>query len=258
MWERIKLLAKYYRFFGSRGVFLMIIAVLTRRMIEFRVTVPGMKYPFRVRLKTSDVKAYEQVIYEKEYEIALSRPPSVIIDAGANIGLASIYFSNRYPNAKVISVEPEKSNFGLLKKNTAPYPNIIPIQAALWKENGIIELVDPGSGHWGFQTTDSSSIGFRKIHKIQGMTVDKIMIDHGINYIDILKIDIEGAEKEIFENASPWLDKIGVIVIELHERLKEGCNQSVYSATNQFKTKFHRGDKVILERGATSSTSNTN
>jgi hypothetical protein len=88
-------------------------AVFTRRMFDLQVTVSDIKYPFRVRLKTSDVKAFEQVIYEKEYEMALSRPPSVILDAGANIGLASIYFANRYPNAKIIAVEPEKSNFEL-------------------------------------------------------------------------------------------------------------------------------------------------
>ena len=64
-------------------------------------------------------------------------------------GFASIYFANKYPGAKIIAIEPEQSNFELLKDNIAPYPNIIPIQAALWHKNEEINLIDPGLGKSG-------------------------------------------------------------------------------------------------------------
>jgi len=68
-------------------------------------------------------------------QASVSTEPDVIVDAGANIGLASICFANKYANATIIAVEPEQSNFELLEENVAPYPNIVPVQAALWYED---------------------------------------------------------------------------------------------------------------------------
>ncbi len=105
-----------------------------------------------MRLNTSDFPTFDQVFIQQEYDFDISRAPKVIVDAGANIGLASIYFANKYPDAKIIAIEPEQSNFKLLEMNVSPYPNVIPVQAALWNKNEDINLIDPGLGKWGFMT----------------------------------------------------------------------------------------------------------
>ena len=73
------------------------------------------------------------------------------MDAGANIGLASILFANRFPQAKIFAIEPEHDNFNLLADNVCTYDNIVPLHAALWGENATIHLTDPGDGAWGFR-----------------------------------------------------------------------------------------------------------
>jgi hypothetical protein len=105
------------------------------------------KYEFYLRDKTMDLGTYQQIFIDKEYNFIANLPPETIIDAGANIGLASIYFANKFPEAKIIAIEPETENFELLKKNVVKYPNIIPLCAALWDTIGQIDLLDTGLGN---------------------------------------------------------------------------------------------------------------
>ena len=110
------------------------------------------RHPLWLRVPSSDVRTCKKIFVDQEYDFLMDPPPVAIIDAGANIGLASIYFASKYPAARVIAIEPEQSNFELLQKNVAPYSNIIPLQAALWNTNEEINLIDPGLGKWGFMT----------------------------------------------------------------------------------------------------------
>ncbi len=238
----------YFKIFGFRGLYFAILSKLLTKPKEVQLSAPGIKNPILLRLKTSDISTYKQIIVDREYDIEISEPPKVILDAGANIGLASIYFANRFPEAKIIAVEPELSNYYLLKKNTAPYQNIIRIQSALWKDNTSINLVDPDIGNWGFQTHSVDNKEEKECYQVQGLTVDKIMHDYAIDFIDILKVDIEGAEKEVFEDASRWIDRVGILTVELHEQLKSGCNLSFYHATSNFELKCVQGEKITLAR----------
>lgn len=200
----------------------------------------NIKYPIFLRHPSSDLLAYKQVYESPSYTFELDFVPNIIVDAGANIGLTSVYFANKYPNAKIISIEPEKNNFELLKKNVSNYENIIALNAALWNENKEVDIVDPHLGSWGFQVENNSG---NSIQKINTFTVDKIMEMFDLPKINLLKIDIEGAEKEIFENPSAWINKVDVIAIELHERLKSGCNRSFYKGTDGYFAK----EKVLAE-----------
>jgi FkbM family methyltransferase len=239
----------YYSLFGSRGVWLAGMARLLGQSTQVDVTVEGIKHPVRVRLRTSDVQVLRQVLVIKEYDCDFAKPPAVIIDAGANIGLTSVFYTNKYPTAKIFAIEPESSNYELLKHNTALYPNVNAIQAALWNENKRITIVDPGMGHYGFQTksepTPDLNTGNRNV---QGVTVDKLMSDFGLGQVDILKMDIEGSEREVFENASRWIDRVGAIVIELHDRMRPGCGESFSLASKCFKTLFQKGETLFVAR----------
>jgi len=98
--------------------------------------------------------------------------------------------------------------------------------------------MDPGLGKWGFMTQENNSEEeYGDIfHIVQGITIDKIMDDYGLDRISILKVDIEGAEREVFMDSSQWLDKVDALIVELHGRMKLGCNRVFYNGTNGFDT----------------------
>jgi FkbM family methyltransferase len=238
----------HYPLLGSRGVLLLAKARLLRRPIETQVFAPGILHSIHLRVGTSDVSLFRDILLNKEYEWELPSGPRVIVDAGANIGLSSIFYANRYPHARIICVEPEPSNARMLRKNMAYYPNSVIVEAALWNHNEPVSVVDPGVGEWGFRTIPGSS-------NMRGITLDTLMDQCGIDYIDLLKVDIEGAEKEVFENPSQWIDRLGVIVIEPHDRFKPGCSRSLYLATRDFDVERRKGEMIFLAKaGKTQST----
>jgi FkbM family methyltransferase len=244
-WEAFR---EYYSQFGGSGILLLAKARLHRAHPEALIDVPSFRFPIHLRFRTTDVPTFRQVIRESEYDWEFARLPRVIVDCGANIGLTSVFYSNKYPEAKIIAVEPESSNFEVLKKNTKHYPNVTPIHAALWKTNGKVNLVDFEVGHDGFMVSENCDQNTGRSGGITSLTVDKILEDFRLPFIDILKIDIEGAETEVFEHASSWIQKVGVIVIELHDRMKSGCSRSVYAAVHGFEFEWRKHGTVFFLR----------
>ena len=243
--------ALYRKVFGFRGLWLAVRTRLSPRPALVAAQPPRFSHPFYLRLKTSDLTTCKKVLFDTEYEFSLTREPAHIIDAGANIGLASVFFARKYPQARIIAIEPELSNFEILRLNVAPYPNVVPVRAALWDKDTELELVDPGIGHWGFraQSAGGAAAG-RVVDTIPGVSLKGLMASCGIDYIDILKVDIEGGEKELFANSAGWIDKVGAIIIELHDRYRVGCSRNFYLATRTFEVEMHRGENVLMARGS--------
>jgi FkbM family methyltransferase len=237
-----------YSLFGPYGVALVAKSRLLRRSVEVSVSVSGFKRPLHIRLRTTDVSILSEMLRDAEYDLDLPISPRVIVDAGANIGVTSVFYANKYPAARVFAIEPESSNYELLEKNAAPYGNITCIRAALWKTDTAITLADPGFGHWGFQTVEQA--GKTGLRRVEGFTVSTLMKRFDIDYIDFFRVDIEGAEREVFEYSAAWIDRVGVVAIELHDRLKTGCSRAVYLATKGFQQEFRRGETVFFGRNA--------
>jgi FkbM family methyltransferase len=244
IWEGVR---SHHRLFGPYGVWQVAKARLLSSSSQVAVATEGIRHPVYLRLRTTDVSVFEEIIINSEYSIGPSRPPRTIVDAGANIGLTSVFFANKFPHATIVAVEPERSNFEMLKTNVAPYSNIVPFHSALWKEDTLLTLSDPGMGHWGYQTREKRH-GDTADRGVPGTTVEGLMKRHGWEFIDILKIDIEGAEKEVFEASAAWIDRVGIIIVELHDRSKEGCSRSVYAATPDFTIRWSRGETTFLAR----------
>jgi len=236
-----------YSLFGWPGVLLAAESRLFHSAIEVTVVVPGVKYPVHLRLRTSDLSVVRQVFVITEYEWEFSKSPKVIVDAGANTGLTSVYYVNTYPEARIIAIEPEPCNYEMLKKNVSPYSNITPVQVALWRENTELILFDPGSGDYGYQTLEEGSYDPSKtLGRVRGATLNSLMAEYHVDFIDILKVDIEGSEKEVFEDPSPWIERVGVIIVELHDNTKTGCSRSVYQATPGFEYEWRKGETTFL------------
>lgn len=245
------MLGFYFDTFGKRGIILAGLSRLakyTNRPLTISVpTFVNKRHSVFLRLRTSDVAVFKGIFADNEFDLELSRPPRVVVDAGAYIGLSSVYFAARYPEAKIIAIEPERTNFDILVRNIESFTNIVSIQAALWNEETELSLYDPGRDHWGYQTINSNSEGELK-QTVPSVTIETIMRDHNVDFIDILKLDIEGAEKEVLGFSSNWIHKVGVLIVELHDRIREGCRDSFETATKHFEYEEKRGEKIIRMR----------
>jgi len=210
------------------------------------VNFKSIEHPIYLRNNTSDIDTFYQIFYDKEYDIKFNFEPKVIVDCGANIGLTSIFFKNRYPNATIIAIEPETSNYELLLKNTQQYTGIHCLKRGIWNNTTNLLVKDIGLGNWGFITEE---VSFENEATIKAISIEKIMEQFGLDKIDILKIDIEGSEKELFEkNYGLWIPKVKVILAELHDGMKEGCSMSFFTALLNYKFRMStRGESVICE-----------
>jgi len=218
----------------------------SRPLLKSKLT--GIRHPFWVRVGTTDASVLLQVLVERHYDFNLPIEPRRIVDAGANIGLSALFFANKFPNSTIVAVEPEEANFRLLLKNVAPYPQIRALNAALWSKNKRIILIDPGDGSHGFLTRESSSTSAKAISMVEARSLDSIMTELDWDCIDLLKVDIEGAEKELFEGSAPWIDNVQVILVELHDNVRPGCAEAFYRATSEFTDGGVLGETIMRLR----------
>ncbi len=248
----IRSIKLYLRTVGFVGLLRTASAALRRSTTLITVKRPEIEHPFQLRSPSSDVATYKHIFRRREYEFDCEVEPQTILDAGANSGLASIYFANRYPNARIIAVEPEQANYELLVKNVAPYPQVIPVRAALWNRNETIELVDPGLGEWGYMTRAASDpeITAPLLQEVEGITVDQLMQRYQLSSIDLMKLNVEGAEREIFEDCGGWIDRVHAVVVKMHDRLKPGCQSSVSDGTSRFDREWVQAGSLCMSRGA--------
>jgi FkbM family methyltransferase len=259
IWNRadraVDTMFRYIGCFGlARGplLFLASAALPPARGRLCRATIPGSKIKVLLRLGSSDISVFNGIFRWHEYGWDLERAPQTVVDGGAYIGLSAIYFTMRYPGTRVIAVEASEENFNLLARNTSDFPNIEPVHAALWPRPGSLVLTDPGTGLWGLQVTDagaaeSTALGARP-GAVRAITVAEIISDHGLEKIDLLKVDIEGSEKELFGAPAPWLCQVDAICIELHDWFKAGCSRSFFAAVEDFSVEAWRGENVLVAR----------
>jgi FkbM family methyltransferase len=240
---------EYLRLFGVRGLVGAATAKVCNRPVMCRVSRPHLKHEFVVRIPSTDVLVFRQIFDRGEYEFEVRRPPRVIVDAGANVGLSTIFFANKYPDARIIAVEPEARNFAMLANNVAPYANVTPVEAAVWSENTDIDLFDPGIGSWGFLTRRRTDVvAGRWCQKVRGFTIDRLLDDFGLAHVDVLKLDIEGAEREVLNDSTAWIGRVDAIIAELHDRFQSGCRAAFLSATKAFAEHWHRGESEFVAR----------
>jgi FkbM family methyltransferase len=209
------------------------------RMINRHVTIrPG----------TSDLRCLGKVFVDYEYEIPFEINPRLIVDAGANIGFATLYFSSKFPGTKIIAIEPEQSNYDLLVRNCSGMTNVTLWRAAVWNSDTSLQIANPDAEKWAFRVTPGTLNG----SGIKALTIPQILAQSGHDAIDILKLDIEGAERELFrDGCEEWLPRVKMIIIELHDHYAPGCSREVYSKLCHvpFRQEI-RGENVFVLLGS--------
>lgn len=230
-----------------------------RRDRMARITVPGIG-PVHVRAGESDFDALRQVFAWREYQIrwpvaladriaaqyramiARGETP-VIIDAGANIGAASLWFAHAYPEARIVAVEPDPGNVAMLRRNVAGRGNIVVMDAAIGAERGHAALVDRGQS-WAVQTRRADA-------GVPVVTVDDALAASGGDALFLVKVDIEGFESDLFAGNTGWLDKAYVVIVEPHDWLLPGqmTSRSFQRAIADHPFEmFMRGENIIYAR----------
>lgn len=191
-----------------------------------------LQHPFTIRKNGSDYATFLEVLIKKDYTVPFSFSPKTIIDAGGNIGLTSIFFANQYPGAAIVIVEPDKENFKVLVANTTPYKNIFPFNKGIWTHKAFLNVIDTGRGENSFIVEETLQ---PNENSVEAAAINEIMEQQRWQGIDLLKIDIEGTEKEIFENNyEKWLPHTKVIFVETHDRMKKGCSAAVFRAVSRY------------------------
>ncbi|UPQ78464.1 FkbM family methyltransferase [Flavobacterium azooxidireducens] len=208
--------------------------------------VPGIKYPIKLRPGTSDIRTFYQVFVKKEYDIDFNLIPKVIIDGGSNVGLFAVLMKNRYPEAKIICIEPDPENFELLKTNISCYNDIFCENSGLWNKDTKLKVYDKyNSGKWGLVVEEDIEKG-----SISAISMDTLFEKYSLNEVDVVKIDIETSERQLFStNFEKWLPKNKIVLIELHDWIDEGCSEPFFKAINKSFSSYHystNGENVII------------
>lgn len=213
----------------------------------------------RLRNRTSDKDVFFQVFVIREYDFAYlhqferlrqtyeravaANETPLILDCGANIGLAAIWFARIFPRARIYAIEPDRSNFDMLCANVRNYANVVPLHAAIWDRHAdnlaIVNPADPASCYQVAETSGADPRG------VPAYTVPEVMRMAGSRRILLAKIDIEGGERALFRSNTDWLTDVDAIAIELHDWLLPGTGSSrnflTALARYPFEVTWHHG-----------------
>lgn len=214
-----------------------------RRLVPAKVT----GVPIWVRSGTFDLPVAIETLrheYRAFFHKVPSLPGGLIVDAGAYIGTASIALARQYPNATIVAVEADTENFGILVRNTASWPNIRCVHAALTAEPGKVQIFDKGSGEWGFSIVAGDGPSRAVRNEVDGLTLPEIMARFGFDRVAILKLDIEGAERDVLSHSRDWMHLTDSVFAELHEHLVPGCDAAWIGAVAGRNNGKLPGEKV--------------
>lgn len=187
-----------------------------------------------------------------EYHQNISQAcPSLIVDAGANIGASTVWFLNTISNSFVFAIEPEENNFQLLEMNTRGYENNFNFHGAISSAGEDLILEDPGHSDWGFRTKAVSAGIAANETRVKSISPEKILADEKLRHMNplIFKVDIEGSESELFAGNTSWMARFPLIIIELHDWLFpfSGSSRSFFKAAARCDFDFvHRGENIFL------------
>ena len=185
-----------------------------------------------VRRNTNDLRVAIENIVEEFKILEQILPPNFngnILDAGGYIGTASNALNSIFPESKIVLYEPSPENYAFSKLNLNGLDNVELINSAIAATSGNVALTDRGTGAWGYT-----------IEKVAGTKLDTKINVVGINEIldekryEIIKLDIEGAEKRIFDECGDKLNTALIIIVELHERIVTGCEASFWKFSRRY------------------------
>ena len=179
------------------------------------------RWPITLRPASNDHYTFREIFIEGVYNaVARHIPPGgVVLDIGANIGLATVFFARIWPGMRVVCVEPDSQNADLLATNIAPLVKAgrgVVCRGAVWGHSGRVCLERLEKGHVNQRACREPGVADEGSEVVSAYTIGGLMEQHGLAHIDLLKLDVEGAETSVLAGDTSWLDRTGAIAIEFH------------------------------------------
>lgn len=259
--RRLSIYREYLRSFGIYYGSKMIVmdrwlAHFTKGRRPFRIKVSCVESPVYLRMNSTDADLASKLIGKQggEYDFIKSLPGienyQTIVDAGANVGFFTLLAKRAAPHARIISIEPDSGNYEMLCRNCPSAADSctgggdIKLHAGLWNKACKLGIEKRKTGDVGFVVYEDEN------GLIDAVSMPDIMTKMKIDHIDLLKMDIEGSEFQVFdESAEQWIDKVDVLIIETHERFQPGCEERVFSMMARHGFLHRRdGENNIFER----------
>jgi FkbM family methyltransferase len=172
-----------------------------------------------------------------------------IIDAGANIGDSSLALAAMYPEARVLSLEPNEQTFEILTRNIQSHPRISAAKLALWSHCTTVKIKNPAS------SALDSSVSEEKDGRVQAYEIPALLNLQKWAAVDLLKLDIEGAEREVFRAKDlNWVHTLKVMIVETHDHLSPGATRQIFLAMSRYDFNcWVMGENLVFVRNTTSS-----
>ncbi|MGD1089236.1 MAG: FkbM family methyltransferase [Verrucomicrobiota bacterium] len=172
----------------------------------------SLQCPFRFRRIPSHVGVIIQNVFRREYcRFPARYTPRVIIDGGAFIGDLTCLWASQFPHARIIGLEPNADSFELARLNSSCFgERVTLLQAGLWSECRRLQIVGVESSTRVLASKSGDGM-------VEAIDLGTLLKKFSLDRVDILKLDIEGAEEEVLsERCIPWLGRISCIIVEFH------------------------------------------
>ncbi|PQJ32176.1 hypothetical protein BST92_09675 [Nonlabens arenilitoris] len=162
---------------------------------------------------------YKEIFEQEIYKFSSENKSPYIIDGGANIGLATIYFKKLFPKSEILAFEPDTQIHAVLKKNIESFglQNVTLIKSGLWNKCETLNFYNEGADG-GLIDTDGKNSG-----SFESINVESLLPYLNRN-VDFLKLDIEGAESVVIKDIESSLDNVNRIFVEYHSFVQQTQN----------------------------------
>lgn len=177
-----------------------------------------------------ELQVIRDILLDEEYSVPAGEPATVV-DLGANIGVASAWFRMRYPMARIVAVEPDPDTFTKLERNLGDDSAVTLVNAAVAARSGEVALFRPAGYSIASSLRGAPSAG--EATNVRAYTLDELLADHGLDRVDLLKLDVEGAELDAVRGLSR-LDAVRTIVGEVHPPLLADGVDAFFDALHGF------------------------
>jgi FkbM family methyltransferase len=216
------------------------------RDMHLKLHLDKFQNPLILRYQSSDAKVFMQIFVEEEYSCLKGIGNiNFVVDAGANVGYSSIYLLGLFPDAHIVAVEPDDNNMKICRENLAPYQSRVSmLDSAIWsRKTGLVfskEDYRDGRG-WSIRVEEADKDITPDLYATD---IESILRDSGYPSIDLLKMDIERSEIEVFSNNYKyWLDRTKNIVIELHD---PECESVFFSAMSDYNYELQKSGELAV------------
>jgi FkbM family methyltransferase len=179
---------------------------------------PGAIRMLDYELRYSDLLSFcpqwHDIFVKRTLDFRCANDAPRILDCGANVGLASLYFKRLYPGARITAYEADPALFAMLDTNltTNSHADVERVHAALWTATGTLTFSCEGSDSGMIGSLPGAVDG--RLTTVPSLRLRDILAREPI---DLLKLDIEGAEDAVLEDCLDVLDRVHAIVMDLHE-----------------------------------------